>query len=77
MTMLLSNSEFNLKYVFFHQEDPAVEHMKESRPDSSSRQRSGSGTERPTSASRARTDSITSMEVSSHVSLSLVNRPIK
>lgn len=40
--------------------------MKESRPDSASEQRPGSGTERPTSASRARTDSITTIEVSRH-----------
>ena len=42
--------------------------MKDSRLDSASRQRPGSGTERPTSASRARTDSMTTIEVSSHVS---------
>lgn len=41
--------------------------MKESRPDSASEQRPGSGTERPTSASRARTDSITTIEVSRHL----------
>ena len=45
-----------------------VEHMKDSRPDSASRQRPGSGTERPTSASRARTDSLTTIEVSSQAS---------
>lgn len=44
------------------EEDLVVEHMKESRPDSASEQRPGSGTERPTSASRARTDSITTIE---------------
>ena len=45
--------------------------MKDSRPDSASRQRPGSGTERPTSASRARTDSMTTIEVSGHVILHL------
>jgi len=44
------------------EEDLVVEHMKDSRPDSASRQRPGSGTERPTSASRARTDSMTTIE---------------
>jgi len=49
--------------------------MKDSRPDSSSRQRPGSGTERPTSASRARTDSITSIEVSSQSRESFSRQP--
>ena len=37
--------------------------MKDSLPDSATRQRPGSGRERPESASRARTDSIMSIEV--------------
>ncbi|KAL9988547.1 hypothetical protein ACROYT_G003004 [Oculina patagonica] len=44
------------------EEDLTVEHMKESRPDSAIRHRPGSGKERPESASRARTDSITTIE---------------
>ncbi|CAH3114250.1 unnamed protein product [Porites lobata] len=44
------------------EEDLTVETMKDSLPDSATRQRPGSGRERPESASRARTDSIMSME---------------
>lgn len=44
------------------EEDLTVEGGKENRSESASRNRPGSGTERPTSASRARTDSMTTME---------------
>ncbi|KAJ7372258.1 hypothetical protein OS493_019702 [Desmophyllum pertusum] len=44
------------------EEDLTIEGTKGTRPESASRQRPGSGTERPTSASRARTDSITTIE---------------
>ena len=49
--------------VLVQQEDLTIETMKDSLPDSATRQRPGSGRERPESASRARTDSIMSMEV--------------
>lgn len=50
-------------YVLVQQEDVTIETMKDTLPDSATRQRPGSGRERPESASRARTDSIMSMEV--------------
>lgn len=40
-----------------------MENMKDARLNSGSRQRPGSGRDRPESASRARTDSITTIEV--------------
>ena len=40
-----------------------MEGMKDTRPDSASKQRPDSGRDRPESASRARTDSIVSIEV--------------
>ena len=45
------------------QEDNSVEMLKNSRPSSGARPRPGSARERPSSASRARTDSVNSVEV--------------